>query len=207
MNTGRIWMIPVLLAAAALPSTAWADARDYPGHPGQAGRAQAGRPGHSIGRPDFSRRPHHRAGPVFVVVPNTGWFGSSFGYAAPPPVVYAPPPVVYAAPPMAYATPAPYYPPPSISYAPPTPPAPSAPPPPRVVEFDSGRYELRGDGANAPYQWVWVPNPPSAPPGTATAPRAPATVYRWTDERGVTTLTDDPNKVPPQFRAVTVVPR
>jgi hypothetical protein len=38
-------------------------------------------------------------------------------------------------------------------------------------------------------------------------PRPPATIYRWTDERGVVTLTDDPNKVPPQFRALDVTPR
>jgi len=29
-------------------------------------------------------------------------------------------------------------------------------------------------------------------------------VYRWTDEQGVVTLTDDPNKVPPQFRATDI---
>ena len=101
-----------------------------------------------------------------------------------------------------------YYSPPPAAYAPP--PAASPPPPPsepRVVEFDSGRYELRGDGMREPYTWVWVPRAPTAPPGQASAHRRPATVYRWTDERGVTTLTDDPNKVPAQFRALEITPR
>ncbi|HEU5193369.1 MAG TPA: DUF4124 domain-containing protein, partial [Methylomirabilota bacterium] len=76
---------------------------------------------------------------------------------------------------------------------------------PRVVEFDTGRYEMRGDGLREPYIWVWVPKAPSLPPGAA--PRPPATIYRWTDEKGVTTLTDDPNKVPLQFRATEITPR
>jgi hypothetical protein len=64
---------------------------------------------------------------------------------------------------------------------------------------------MRGDGIREPYVWVWVPKAPSTPPGMP--PRPPATVYRWTDERGVVTLTDDLNKVPPEFRATDVIPR
>ena len=41
----------------------------------------------------------------------------------------------------------------------------SAPSSPTVVYFPTGRYELRGDGINVPYTWVWIPNPPTAPPG------------------------------------------
>ena len=60
-------------------------------------------------------------------------------YAAPaPPAVYAPPPV-YAAPPR----------PPAIS---------------REVVYAHGRHVLLGDGVRAPYQWVWVPNPPAGAP-------------------------------------------
>ena len=34
----------------------------------------------------------------------------------------------------------------------------------REVFFPEGRYVLLGDGDAAPFRWVWVPNPPSAPP-------------------------------------------
>jgi hypothetical protein len=86
---------------------------------------------------------------------------------------------------------------------------------PRVVEFPTGRYELRGDGVYTPYTWVWIPNPPVAPPPppAPTAPPAPsapepgrepartAMLYRWTDEQGVTTWTDSIEKVPARYRA------
>ena len=86
------------------------------------------------------------------------------------------------------------------------------------MEFSTGRYELRGDGMSTPYTWVWIPNPPSAPPGPPPAPTAPPApsggpapspaptrapngpIYRWTDDNGVTTLTDDLNKVPDRYR-------
>jgi hypothetical protein len=83
---------------------------------------------------------------------------------------------------------------------------------PRIVEFPNGRYELRGDGVSSPYTWVWVPNPPMAPPEAPPAPpaaepaparqpsRPTATVYRWTDEQGVTTWTDRLEKVPARYR-------
>jgi hypothetical protein len=32
------------------------------------------------------------------------------------------------------------------------------------VVFPEGRYYLQGDGVTVPYRWVWVPNPPTAPP-------------------------------------------
>jgi hypothetical protein len=34
----------------------------------------------------------------------------------------------------------------------------------REVFFPEGRYVLLGDGVVAPFHWVWVPNPPTAPP-------------------------------------------
>ena len=47
-------------------------------------------------------------------------------------------------------------------------PAPAAAPRRRereVVQHSDGRYELRGgDGIGVPHRWVWVPNPPTAPP-------------------------------------------
>jgi hypothetical protein len=44
---------------------------------------------------------------------------------------------------------------------------PSAGGTPGVIEYPSGRYELRGDGTTTPYVWVWIPNPPSTPPDVA----------------------------------------
>jgi hypothetical protein len=34
----------------------------------------------------------------------------------------------------------------------------------REVIFPQGRYVLLGDGVTEPFRWVWVPNPPTAPP-------------------------------------------
>ena len=211
MRPTRTWPL-VAVIILALPAAALADARDYPGRVGDgprvnrnSGRFEGSR--FDGRRFDGGRRDHRRPSTV-IVVPSNIFVGPSDAYAAPPPVTYAPPPVSYYAPPPMYGPSPAYYSPPPAAYAPP--PAASPPPPPsepRVVEFDSGRYELRGDGMREPYTWVWVPRAPTAPPGQASAPRPPATVYRWTDERGVTTLTDDPNKVPAQFRALEITPR
>lgn len=110
---------------------------------------------------------------------------TGLAYAAAPPVYVAPAPVYYAQP--AYSSPPVYYARPAYTYGSPVY-ASTAPiyverrvsartytPPPRrtyptVVEYPHGRYELRGDGETAPYRWVWIPNPPVAPP----APPAPA---------------------------------
>jgi hypothetical protein len=48
-----------------------------------------------------------------------------------------------------------------------TTPRPAAAPSPSVVHYPHGRYELRGDGVNVLYQWVWIPNPPPPPPPPA----------------------------------------
>ena len=162
---------------------------------------------------------HHRFQhrPLGVVVtpfvPFVSYAAPSVVYAAPP-VYYAPPPVVYSPPPV-YAA-APYGGPPPVTYAPPAAPAYSPPPAPahappshdveplrRDVIFPSGRYVLRGDGTSTPYTWVWIPNPPSAPPnGTPAATREEARpLYAWTDANGVTTWTDRLSKVPPEHRA------
>jgi hypothetical protein len=109
-------------------------------------------------------------------------------------------------------------------YSAPTYPAPAAgaisvapaPPAPSVVAFPGGHYELRGDGVTAPYQWVWVPNPPSAPPAPLAAPPADAAplaqppssdasrrgsqLYRWTDEQGTVHWTNRGEAVPTRYR-------
>ena len=90
-----------------------------------------------------------------------------YGYAAP--MYY---PATYYAPanyPPASLPPAPYAPPASGSIS-----VPPVPPAATVVSFPGGRYELRGDGITAPYQWVWVPNSPPVPPPPPTAPPAAA---------------------------------
>jgi hypothetical protein len=143
--------------------------------------------------------------------------------------------VIVTAPPVAYLTPptygpTAYYDAPGIAgsgseaFAPPLPTAPAPPPSvPSVVEYPTGRYELRGDGEASPYTWVWVPKPPpppAAPPETP--PPAPPEVradpparpietrgsgsdsndlYRWTDDRGVTHWTNMPNAIPEPYRS------
>jgi hypothetical protein len=70
----------------------------------------------------------------------------------PRPVVYPAPAVVYSAPPVAYSAPAVV-----------------APPPPSVVQYPHGRYELQVHGQQ--YVWVWIPaTPPLPPPPPAAAP-------------------------------------
>ncbi len=148
--------------------------------------------------------------------------------AAAPAVVYAapyyyPPPAYYPPPyydPLVYSAPVTYSPP--VSYAPAPNSTVSVAPTPDVVQFSTGRYELRGDGMSTPYTWVWIPNPPSSPPPppapTATAPPAaepgvsggsasssPARarvgqLYRWTDKDGVVHWTDRLDAVPEQYR-------
>src|SRR5712664_133527 len=134
-----------------------------------------------------------------------------FGYYSPPPLVYSTP-VVYSAPPTYYSAPPTYYSPPPTYYGPPPayygPPPAAAPlhqdvqPIQREVVFPTGRYVLRGDGVSTPYTWVWIPNPPTAPPG-APSSSVPGSanierpIYSWTDANGVTTWTDRLSKVPP----------
>ena len=155
-------------------------------------------------------RPHARRGPRRSIV--TGAFA--------PPVIIATPPVG-AYEPEDYDTPGYYdapdnspaaYSPPVVYTQPVTSPVPVAPPPPptpNVIQYETGRYELRGDGMTTPYTWVWIPNPPpppppAAPPGPRFAddpPARPGQLYRWTDEQGVVHLTDRLDSVPRQYRA------
>lgn len=95
--------------------------------------------------------------------------------------------------------------------------APSAAAMPSVIQYPTGRWELRGDGLTAPYRWVWIPNPPSAPPssmppaGEPVAPTPPVSsrpeppgntrIYRWTDGQGVLHLTDRLETIPERYRS------
>jgi len=180
----------------------------FVGRPGWNGNGNGFRGGNGFHGHGFHNGFHnHRFNNSVVFVgPSPFWYSSPYFYD-PAPYAYAPPPV-YIAPQFVYQTP------PSAGYYPA---APSAPPGQRVVEFPTGRYELRGDGISQPYTWVWIPNPPSAPPGAPPAPTAPPSesdagrpsqtksmpsgpIYRWTDDNGVTTITDDVTKVPERYR-------
>lgn len=87
---------------------------------------------------------------------------------------------------------------------------PAAPASPQgVVEYEGGRYELRGDGMTMPYHWVWIPNPPPGPPGSSAmraptsgeaAPARRGTIYRWVDDQGVLHVTDRWPTVPQRYR-------
>jgi hypothetical protein len=124
------------------------------------------------------------------------------------PVVYAP--TVDATPAVAYAPGAVYASPSLVIYSPSVSdtiaPAPSSPPMPGVVEYSTGRYELRGDGVATPHVWVWIPNPPTGPPVQVSdrddhpGPRL-AQLYRWIDPGGVAHWTDRLDAVPRQYRA------
>lgn len=172
--------VSLVLAAGAFPPTL-ASAGRHPHH----GTAVVVGP--TVPRPFFGRPfVGPRFVPRFVL----------FGVVAAPVVVYALPPVLYAAPPVVYT------PPPVAYYAPPAVAPPSLS---QVIEYPHGRYELRGDGITTPYQWVWIPNPPPPPPPAApppepstqqTPPASKSEVYSWTDERGVTTWTDQRDKIP-----------
>ena len=165
---------------------------------------------HHAGPPHFRPRPFARNVVAF------GAFAAPFVYA--PPLVYGsalPYDSGYYDPSAYYTPPATYSPP--VSYGPAmggaialAPSAPTSPPPPSVVEFPTGRYVLQGDGTTVPYSWVWIPNPPSAPPGAPSSSREPSSgrqLYRWTDEAGVSHWTDRWDAVPPQYRAETQQPR
>ena len=162
-----------------------------------APRPHPGGPHHFTSRP-FARR----------VLP--------FGVIAAP-VIYVPSPLLYG-PPISYDS-ASYD--PSAAYGPPAsygPPmggtisvAPSPPPPttPNVIEYPTGRYELRGDGLTTPYAWIWIPNPPPPPPtapppdgsgSDAPAPSRHRQLYHWTDAEGVAHWTDIRDAVPAAYR-------
>lgn len=169
----------------------------------KSGRAFAARPFHHATRSVFPRpvdpwkfwgakhvhRPFFKSPFISSGVVLGG--GTTVVYA--PPVVYAPSETVVYSPPAAVYTP---------------------PPMPTVVEYPTGRYELRGDGITTAYHWVWIPKPPPAPPAPPEAApepdqsraperqeRAIGKIYRWTDDEGVTTFTDRLENVPERYRS------
>ncbi len=141
-------------------------------------------------------------------------FHHGFGHRG---AVFIAPPFWYGADPFYYPT-ATYD--PGVSYGGAAYGTTAATPPqmPMVVYYPSGRYELRGDGYSTPYQWIWIPNPPSAPPPSSAPPSyqpAPPTtppassrpeppgntaVYRWTDADGILHFTDRLDTVPARYR-------
>ncbi len=169
----------------------------------------------SFMRAPFTRRPffRSRAFGAFLVPLPIGIYGAwspYYGYPSPYYGYPSPYPGPYDAPSyypsQATYDVAPAYAPPQVRAIPPAPPA--APPMPDVVEFSTGRYERRGDGIGTPYTWVWIPNPPAAPPpqadpgDTSTSPARPnpGRLFRWTDDAGVVHLTNLWQEVPPQYR-------
>lgn len=162
-------------------------------NPGDAGRS-------FMPPPRFSKRGRAAGGYPIGAYGAPFYYGSSLGdpllYDT---SVYAPDPV-YTAPPVYVPVVVPV-----ASSA-----LPAAPARPSVIEFPEGRYELRGDGVSTPYSWVWIPNPPAAPPASSSPPTAPSAgdrspvrrsqLYRWVDEQGVMHLTDNADTVPEQFR-------
>jgi hypothetical protein len=214
--------VGLLLAPAFVPAPAGAErghgrsiarpnpvshpARHFGRHPVPHSSRQFGR--HSISHPPrhFGRhRPQHRhrgrlraAWPLFYAAPPLYSSGlvyyDPFAYSAAP--AYVPP--VSSAPGAG-----------TISLAPaPAPPAPT----PSVIEYPGGRYELRGDGVNTPYTWVWIPNPPPPPSAAAPPPEPPSPeagspsravdreFYRWIDEQGVAHWTNQWDAIPERHR-------
>lgn len=214
-------VLGVLLAVVAtgLPTAAGAFPMRFGGFGGARGHVFAG--GHAFASPFFGRpffRPpfvgkpffHSRAFRAFVVPFPIGFGGWAPFYGYPSPYYGYPPPygaacggASYDPTPVAFSIPPTYTPP---IQAIPT--APPVPPMPEVVEFPTGRYERRGDGIDTAYRWVWIPNPPTAPPprsepGDADTPPArpsPGRLFRWTDDQGVVHLTNLWQSVPPQYR-------
>ena len=142
----------------------------------------------------FARHRFTPFGGIVVYTPPV-WDGPSASYDPAP--LYAPP-VVYSVPADETV---------SVALAP--------PPMPSVIPYPTGRYELRGDGITIPYQWVWIPNPPSAPPiGPPAEPPTPSVappadppasqqsrLYRWSDAQGVVNWTNSWEAVPEQYRS------
>jgi hypothetical protein len=153
--------------------------------------------------PRSPHRRHHRV-PVTTVVYTPAVLYDPVALYQPPPV--EPPPITVNVSPVVYVSP-------TVNVTPSAaaPAAVAAPAPPSVVEYPTGRYELRGDGVAVPYSWVWIPNPPAAPPvapappeeprapaATVTAARSP--VYRFTDDDGTVVWTNQVERVPGPLR-------
>ncbi len=227
MNRRRTVAAVVVVASLALAPATGAAGRAHAGPGGGGAHGATGAAHGGTGR-------LHIGGRIFVNRPSShphppAHHGSRhFGHHSASVGVFAAPAVVYAAP-YAYASPYPYPP----SYEPPVgydpsayydspgaaapplgmvsvaPSPPPTPPTPTVVQYPTGRYELRGDGVTTAYTWIWIPDPPPLPPPAAPpAPPAAAaesgvrlsTLFHWTDEDGVVHWTDRWQAVPPRYR-------
>jgi hypothetical protein len=219
----------VLMASAGVASTAMAS-EQFRGGP-MAGDPAPIAPHGFLGHPNHPNFPHHlvaaprphpflhrHVGPRRFVphrfIPSGVIGGPVIAYSSttvyPPPIVYAAPVLPYAAGGYAdngagnYDSPAVYGP---AAGGPATASVPT--PMPNVIQYATGRYELRGDGLAIPYTWVWIPNPPPAPPSSAPtgaivpgdSPPSHGQIFRWTDSQGVLHMTDRWESVPPQYRA------
>ncbi len=198
----------VALAVTLVPVASLAGGRPVPPTPG-AFRAHADfRPKHAFGSPGGFPLPIGDDRRAQVTAPHWGKLAHRGVVPAFPPTYFYWPTALYGAPaetpapsmivePVVYVAPTIYV---TVPPAPvPAPPVVSAPPAPgpTVVEYATGRYELRGDGAATPYTWVWVPNPPAGPPAArAESPASHASsegrtqIYRWTAEDGAEVWTN-----------------
>lgn len=207
MSRGRRAAVVVLIAAAALavaPIDALAQRMGGGARSGSHGGGSRGgfHGGSHHGGPGGRSFGHRPFGGGFIVFAPPFWYGSDLSYdpgpAYPPAAAYGP--AVYGSGMGG-----------TLALAPPAQPTPS------VIQYPTGRWELRGDGLTIPYRWVWIPNPPSAPPSptppsgepvtpappTSTRPEPPGNtkIYRWTDGQGVLHLTDRLDTVPERYRA------
>jgi hypothetical protein len=202
MSRGRRAGVILAVAAAALaivPADALAQRMGGGGRGGSSGSSHHGFHNGGPGGRSFGHRSFGRG--VVVFVPPL-WYGSDLSYDPGP--AYAPTPSYD---PAVYGSGVGG----TLALAPPTPPTPS------VIQYPTGRWELRGDGLTIPYRWVWIPNPPAAPPtppppsGEPSAPAPPTSsrpeppgntkIYRWTDGQGVLHLTDRLDTVPQRYQA------
>lgn len=202
MSKSRRAGVVLVIAAAALavaPIDALAQRMGGGARSGSHGGSPRGVHHGGPGGRSFAHRPF---GGGFIVLAPPLWYGSDLSYDPGPAYMPAPAygPAVYGAGVGG-----------ALALAPPSPPTPS------VIQYPTGRWELRGDGVTIPYRWVWIPNPPSAPPAPtppsgepvapaplgSTRPEPPGNtrIYRWTDGQGVLHLTDRLDTVPERYRA------
>lgn len=205
MSRGRRAGVILAVAAAALafvPTDALAQRMGGGARAGDSGSSHHGFHNGGPGGRSFGHRPFGAFGRGVVVFVPPFWYGSDLGYDPGP--AYAPTPSYG---PAVYGSGVGG----TLALAPATPPTPS------VIQYPTGRWELRGDGLTIPYRWVWIPNPPAAPPtppppsGEPSAPAPPTSsrpeppgntkIYRWTDGQGVLHLTDRLDTVPERYRA------
>jgi hypothetical protein len=215
--------VAVMLVVAAVSATPAQAGGGVAGGPGMGGHAFSPPivPHGFFGNPNIPTPNSRHAGGVRQVFPRRHFHNNGVPFVGWGTGIYAVPYAPYysdsgyydsAYDSSMYASPYPMYGSPygvTSMQAAPAPPPPPAAPVQNVVEFSSGRYELRGDGMAVPYAWVWIPNAPSAPPSGPPPPGgAPASassghgkLYRWTDSQGVLHVTDRWQAVPPEYRS------